>query len=99
MAPTTKRFRQAFWDEPLLSDMGRKGRLGFIVPTDPKIDQWAKGKELVPKTMLRGAGPPLPDWLDRISTEPPEGRVSRLPSVQDVGLPVTPQLIIELLSR
>lgn len=43
--------------------------------------------------------PPVPDWLDRISNDPPEGRVSRLPSVQDVGLPVTPQLIVELLSR
>jgi small subunit ribosomal protein S4 len=42
---------------------------------------------------------PVPEWLDRISNDPPEGRVSRLPSVQDVGLPVTPQLIVELLSR
>ena len=43
--------------------------------------------------------PPVPDWLDRTSTEPPEGRVSRLPGRQDVALPVTPQLIVELLSR
>jgi len=43
--------------------------------------------------------PPVPDWLDRISSDPPEGRVSRLPTVQDVALPVTPQLIVELLSR
>lgn len=41
----------------------------------------------------------VPDWLDRAASDPPEGRVSRLPSVQDVGLPVTPQLIVELLSR
>ncbi len=44
-------------------------------------------------------GPPVPTWLDRISTAPPEGRVSRLPGVEDIGLPVTPQLIVELLSR
>jgi small subunit ribosomal protein S4 len=43
--------------------------------------------------------PPVPDWLDRTSAEPAEGRVSRLPSTQDIGLPVTPQLIVELLSR
>jgi small subunit ribosomal protein S4 len=43
--------------------------------------------------------PPVPDWLDRTSSEPPVGRVSRLPAVQDVALPVTPQLIVELLSR
>ncbi len=41
----------------------------------------------------------IPDWLDRVATDPPEGRVSRLPAVQDVALPVTPQLIVELLSR
>jgi small subunit ribosomal protein S4 len=43
--------------------------------------------------------PPVPDWLDRVSTSPPEGRVARLPSKQDISLPVTPQLIVELLSR
>ncbi len=43
--------------------------------------------------------PPVPDWLDRTSTEPPEGRVARLPGTQDISLPVTPQLIVELLSR
>jgi small subunit ribosomal protein S4 len=43
--------------------------------------------------------PPVPEWLDRTGSEPPEGRVSRLPAIQDVALPVTPQLIVELLSR
>ena len=43
--------------------------------------------------------PPVPDWLDRTSAEPPEGRVSRLPASQDMSLPVNPQLIVELLSR
>ena len=43
--------------------------------------------------------PPVPDWLDRSTTEQPEGRVSRLPATQDISLPVTPQLIVELLSR
>ena len=49
--------------------------------------------------LATGSNTPVPDWLDRISTEPPEARVSRLPTAQDVGLPVTPQLIIELLIR
>lgn len=43
--------------------------------------------------------PSVPDWLDRVSNEPPEGRVLRLPAAQDIALPVTPQLIVELLSR
>jgi small subunit ribosomal protein S4 len=49
--------------------------------------------------MSAGAGPPVPEWLDRMSAEPPEGRVSRLPTAEDVGLPVRAQLIVELLSR
>jgi small subunit ribosomal protein S4 len=56
-------------------------------------------RKLVVENLASGSAPPVPDWLDRISTEPPEGRVARLPVAQDVGLPVTPQLIIELLSR
>src|SRR4029077_436053 len=55
-------------------------------------------RKLVGGNLEQGA-PPVPDWLDRISTAPPEGRVTRLPSTQDISLPVTPQLIIELLSR
>jgi small subunit ribosomal protein S4 len=43
--------------------------------------------------------PPVPDWLERVSTEPPEGRVARVPASHDISLPVTPQLIVELLSR
>jgi small subunit ribosomal protein S4 len=43
--------------------------------------------------------PPVPDWLDRSSIEPPEARVARLPTSQDISLPANPQLIVELLSR
>jgi len=55
-------------------------------------------RKLVAESLAAG-GPRVPDWLDRISVDPPEGRVTRLPAADDVGLPVTPQLIIELLSR
>jgi small subunit ribosomal protein S4 len=55
--------------------------------------------KLATDNLEAGGGPPIPDWLDRSGTNPPEGRVSRLPAITDVGLPVTPQLIIELLSR
>ena len=57
-APSQKpprRFRQAFWDEPLLSQIGRKGRLGFAVPEDPKIREWAKAKgdgSLIPRSVM-----------------------------------------------
>lgn len=56
-------------------------------------------KKLAAAALAQEGMPPVPDWLDRTSTEPPEGRVSRLPAQQDISLPVTPQLIVELLSR
>jgi small subunit ribosomal protein S4 len=56
-------------------------------------------KKLVGASIGMEGMPPVPEWLDRIGTEPAEGRVARLPGPQDVALPVTPQLIVELLSR
>ena len=58
-----------------------------------------KDREHSKKLATHEGTPPVPDWLDRTGSEPPEGRVSRLPAIQDVALPVTPQLIVELLSR
>ena len=56
-------------------------------------------RRLAANNLMAEGMPPVPDWLDRMSTEPPEGRVARLPGTQDISLPVTPQLIVELLSR
>src|SRR4029077_7325970 len=52
-----------FWDEPLLSEIGRKGRTGFKVPEDARIREWASARSspFVPKAMLRTADPPLPE--------------------------------------
>src|ERR1700722_18958682 len=46
--------------------------------------------------------PPPPDYLERVSAEPPEGRVSRLPTRSDVDPrigDIREQLIIEFCSR
>ncbi|MDB5350634.1 MAG: ribosomal protein bacterial/organelle type [Planctomycetota bacterium] len=56
-------------------------------------------KKLASNALQQEGMPPVPDWLDRTNTDPAEGRVSRLPAQQDISLPVTPQLIVELLSR
>jgi small subunit ribosomal protein S4 len=56
-------------------------------------------RNLVTANLALDGMPPVPEWLERTGTEPAEGRVSRLPSTQDIALPVTPQLIVELLSR
>ena len=41
----------------------------------------------------------VPDFLSLISGGIPEGRVNRLPSSEDVSIPVQPNLIIELCSK
>ena len=56
-------------------------------------------RRLVGNSLQKEGMPPVPDWLDRLSSDPPEGRVSRLPAQQDISLPSNPQLIVELLSR
>ncbi len=56
-------------------------------------------RKLVTNNLQQEGMPPVPDWLDRTSLEPPEGRVNRLPAQQDISLPANPQLIVELLSR
>ncbi len=56
-------------------------------------------KKLATSALEQEGMPAVPDWLDRAGAEPTEGRVSRLPAQQDISLPVTPQLIVELLSR
>jgi small subunit ribosomal protein S4 len=58
-----------------------------------------RSKKLAASALELEGTPPVPDWLDRTSADPPQGRVSRLPSMQDIALPVNPQLIVELLSR
>jgi small subunit ribosomal protein S4 len=58
-----------------------------------------RSKNLVTLSLQMEGMPPVPNWLDRTATDPPEGRVTRLPSQQDISLPANPQLIVELLSR
>jgi small subunit ribosomal protein S4 len=41
----------------------------------------------------------VPDFLSLVQGPPPEGHVLRLPEVQDVSMPVQPQLIVELCSK
>src|SRR5271155_362641 len=46
-------YRQARWDEPLLRELGRKGRTGFTPPRDAAIEAWSSGKELIPGRLRR----------------------------------------------
>jgi small subunit ribosomal protein S4 len=57
-----------------------------------------KSLEMI-KPRYAEATPNLPEFLELTSTDPPEGRVTRLPSGSDVSIPVQVQLIVELLSK
>jgi glycine dehydrogenase subunit 2 len=46
-----RRYRQARWDEPLLSELSRKGRTGFMPPKDPKIESWKGTREILPASV------------------------------------------------
>jgi glycine dehydrogenase subunit 2 len=55
------RFRQAHWDEPLLMEMSRAGRVGYLPPRDKAIARWSKGKRLLPKNVERKSDLSLPE--------------------------------------
>jgi glycine dehydrogenase subunit 2 len=55
-----RKYRQARWDEPLISELSRKGRTGFVPPVDPKIEAWLQGKDLL-QSGLRRKDLPLPE--------------------------------------
>ena len=49
-----KKFSQAYWDEPLIKELGRNGRVGTQVPSDPSIrSRFRDPASLVPKSMRR----------------------------------------------
>ena len=51
-----KRFSQAYWNEPLLKDLGRPGRVGVAVPADPKVaSRFKDPASLVPASVRRGS--------------------------------------------
>jgi glycine dehydrogenase subunit 2 len=51
-----KRFRQALWDEPLINDLSRSGRIGMLPPSDRTIRaRYKDPSALVPPSMRRTA--------------------------------------------
>ena len=63
-----------------------------------RVKNRAKSLDLV-RASLAEREAIVPDFLTRIDGAIPEGRVSRLPEVEDVSIPVQTQLIVELCSR
>ena len=50
------KFRQAYWDEPLIKELSRPGRMGMLVPSDADISRkFPDPAALVPKNMRRGS--------------------------------------------
>jgi small subunit ribosomal protein S4 len=63
-----------------------------------RVKNRAKSLDLV-RASLAEREAAVPDFLTRIDGVIPEGRVSRLPEVEDVSIPIQTQLIVELCSR
>jgi glycine dehydrogenase subunit 2 len=50
------KFRQAYWDEPLLKELSRAGRMGFVPPRDERVSKVVRDpSSLVPERMRRGS--------------------------------------------
>ncbi len=50
----TEKFRQAYWNEPLLKELSRPGRVGMLAPTDPQVRKKVGDPlSLVPVSMRR----------------------------------------------
>ena len=64
-----------------------------------RVKNKAKSLERVRQALGEGSGRDIPDYLSVDPQGVPEGIVGRLPSSEDVSLPVQTQLIVELCSR
>ncbi len=72
----------------------------LVRPGDTIVLKEREASTRVPKETLELEWlPPVPDWLERTEGNVPEGKVLRMPTAQDISLPVQAQLIVELLSR
>lgn len=83
---------------------GRKADIPSLLvkPGDTiRVKDRKRSLQLV-KLYLQESPPPVPDYLERSSTEPPEGRMARLPNRSDVDpriQDIREQLIIEFAGR
>ncbi len=59
----------------------------------------AKSISLVRRLFEEQGEPLLPDFLELTATDPPAGRVKRLPTADDCSLPVNIHLVVEFCSR
>lgn len=72
----------------------------YLVKAGDKITVKPRPKSVrFVRESLEGNSSKVPDFLSLIKGEQPEGIVQRLPGIEDVSIPVQPQLIIELLSK
>jgi glycine dehydrogenase subunit 2 len=56
------RFRQADWEEPLIFELSKEGRLGHMLPMlEPEIEGEIPTEELVPESVLRTEDAGLPE--------------------------------------
>jgi glycine dehydrogenase subunit 2 len=56
-----RRFRQAYWDEPLLNELSRAGRVGTTPPSNPKISRLKRNPASFIPLLMRRSSLKLPE--------------------------------------
>ncbi len=56
-----RKFREAYWDEPLLKELSRPGRIGMTPPSDGEILRKVRDPSSLVPTSMRGDAPNLPE--------------------------------------
>jgi small subunit ribosomal protein S4 len=99
-APSRPAARQLVNHGHILVNGRRVDIASYLVRLDDRIGvrNRPKSRSRV-RSYLEDDGHQVPDFLELLGTDPPEGRVVRLPDAADVSIGVQPQLIIELCSR
>ena len=78
-------FKQAFWDEPLLKELGRPGRVGMTPPADPAIGREVSNpSSLIPSSML--AEPPNLPELSELQVLRHFNRLSQMNFSVELGM-------------
>ena len=60
------KYHAAVWDEPLITELGRSGRRGLVVPgmAEEGAEPVGTANSLVPKSALRTSSPVLPEMSE-----------------------------------
>ncbi len=100
MARSRAQARQLVKHGHVLVNRNRVDIPSYLVKAGDVISIKSRPKsQNIVKPLFAETKPNVPEFLELTSTEPPEGRVVRLPGAGDTSVPVQVQLVVEFLSK